>query len=333
MEAKVLRPNRENIELASKLIINGEIIGFPTETVYGLGADAFNESAVRKIFLAKNRPSDNPLIVHIQDISQLNKIAYELTDLEKKIVDLFWPGPLSIVLKAKETIPKVVTAGLDTVAVRMPVHPVAKKIIKAAGVPIAAPSANISGKPSATSAQYVYDDFKSKLSLIIDGGKCEFGLESTVIRVLKGKIYILRPGAITKEMLNKIAPTAYDSQQESNVPISPGVKHPHYHPNAKIILVKGSNEEKMKIKVSKLTKKNIKQAFYGFENIATKEDFTKYREFSGKNRLYNYAQNLYSFFRDCDELDIEEIIIHQVPEIGLGHAIMNRIEKASDKII
>ncbi|MFP4456111.1 MAG: L-threonylcarbamoyladenylate synthase [Clostridia bacterium] len=332
METKVLKPNKMNIKLAAKLINNGEIIGFPTETVYGLGADAFNESAVKKIFQAKNRPSDNPLIVHIQDTSQLVELTYELTELEKRIINSFWPGPLSIVLKSKEKVPKVVTAGLDTIAVRLPAHPVAKEIIKEAKVPIAAPSANISGKPSATSAQHVFNDFESKIPLIIDGGKSDFGLESSVIRVLEGQIVILRPGAITREMLSKIAPTTLSKNHEDTTPASPGIKHPHYHPNAKIILVKGMNYEEISNKVKKINNPNRRQAFFGFEKISSSDNFFKYSEVKGDNRLYDYAQNLYSFFRDCDQLGVDEIIIHQVPLIGLGHAIMNRIEKASDEI-
>lgn len=333
METKVLKANRTNIEYAARLIMQDEIIGFPTETVYGLGANVFSKKAVAKIFKAKDRPADNPLIVHIAELSQLEEIAFNLNNLEKQIVDLFWPGPLSIILKVKPVIPKIVTAGLDTVAVRMPAHPIAKQIINAANVPIAAPSANLSSKPSATSAQYVLDDFKGKILLIIDGDSCQFGLESTVVKVTNGQINILRPGAITKEMLEKVAPTEYKKFQQDGTPMSPGVKHPHYNPNAKVILVMGDNKREIKEKIYIAKNKTKKQAFYGFDKIVDEKDFVISMILKGEDCLYEYAKNLYSFFRDCDKIGIEEIITHQVPAKGLGHAIMNRINKASDLVV
>jgi L-threonylcarbamoyladenylate synthase len=333
METKIVKPTTENLIYASKLLKENYVIGFPTETVYGLGANAFSIQAVSKIFEAKNRPADNPLIVHIDDINKIKKITYPLNDIEQKLVNAFWPGPLSIVLKAKKEVPKIVTAGLDTVAIRMPAHPVARELIKLSDLPIAAPSANISGRPSATSSKHVFNDFNGKIPMIIDGGTCQFGLESTVVRVLGNQIVILRPGAITAEMLSEIALTEYSDLKNTKVAIAPGMKHPHYHPNAKIILVTGINDKEIKDKIDKKISYEKRVAFYGFKGIVEVSKFTKHFEVDGKDRLYDYAQSLYSFFRECDEDNVEEIVIHQVPKKGLGYAIMNRIKKAADQIV
>ncbi len=329
METKILSSDINSILLAAKLISSNEIIGFPTETVYGLGGNAFSEEAVRKIFTAKNRPADNPLIVHISSLKQLDDVANAYSDLAKKLMASFWPGPLSLILKAKDCVPKIVTAGLDTVAVRMPAHPVARDLISKAKVPIAAPSANISGKPSSTTANHVYEDFKGKIPLIIDGGECQFGLESTVVAVDK-EITILRPGAITKEMLESFANVNYDIYQNNGAPRSPGVKHPHYHPNARIVLLKGSKRE---IRQKAILQQGSHVGFFGrselFEGLSCKTKGLLEED----NFLYTYAEKLYAFFRECDYLGVETIVIHEVAKLGLGHAIMDRITKAADEIV
>ncbi len=333
MDTKILKPTEKTMKYAAKLLKKNYVIGFPTETVYGLGANALSKEAVSRIFKAKKRPEDNPLIVHIHDIDQLEDITYPMNDVENKLAERFWPGPLSIVLKAKSSMPKNVTAGLDTVAIRMPAHPIARDLIKISGLAIAAPSANISGRPSATSAKHVFKDFNGMIPLVIDGGNSQFGLESTVAKVLDNYIIILRPGAITKEMLQEVALVKDGEIDNTDTPLSPGMKHPHYHPNAKITLVKGTSNGEIKSKIKQLIAAEKRQAFFGFKYLINQDLFSKYREVVGKDRLFDYAQNLYSFFRECDEENIEEIIIHQVPKKGLGYAIMNRIEKASDIIV
>jgi L-threonylcarbamoyladenylate synthase len=329
MKTQVLKPNKKAIKLAAEYIKNNQVIGFPTETVYGLGGNALSTESIEQIYVAKNRPADNPLIVHIASKEDLELIVEDYPLLVTKLIESFWPGPLSIVFKASKRVPKIVTAGLDTVAVRMPAHPIAREIIREAGSPIAAPSANISGRPSSTTAKHVYEDFAGKIPLIIDGGDCEFGLESTVILV-GDKITILRPGAITKEMLERFSETEYKVFNQDGTPLSPGVKHPHYHPKAKIILLRGNKEEILN-KVHNLSFDSL--ALFGredyFSGVANENSLLLPLE----NFNYLFAAKLYSFFRQCDEKGVKNIVIHEVEKTGLGHAIMDRIEKASDIII
>lgn len=250
METKVLMPTYENIEYAGRLLADGELVGIPTETVYGLAANALNGQAVAKIFAAKGRPADNPLIVHISDISQIEKfgLVREIPETAKALMDAFFPGPLTIIMKKGE-VPNEVTAGLDTVAVRFPSHPVTKKLITAAGVPLAAPSANTSGKPSPTTAGHVFHDMNGKIPCIIDGGACKVGVESTVITVAGDVPTLLRPGGITLEQLRRcvdrveVAKAVLDRLASGETAQSPGMKYKHYAPMAKIILIRASGEK------------------------------------------------------------------------------------------
>jgi len=242
--------NYELLKLAGNAIKKGELVIFPTETVYGIGANGLDESAVENIFIAKGRKTDNPLILHISNIDMVNDIAKDITYLEHKLMDEFWPGPFTIVLNKKDVVPDIVTGNLNTVGVRMPLNDIAKKLIEYSNVPIAAPSANISGKPSGTNIEDIIDELKDKVSYIIDGGDTKIGLESTVVRVIDNNIHILRPGYITKEDLSKYGNVIVDkhilNKVEDNIDIlSPGMKYKHYAPNTKCILVYSNDNNKL----------------------------------------------------------------------------------------
>lgn len=242
MNTQLLQINDASLSLASDLLAKGELVAFPTETVYGLGANALDEEAVRSIFAAKGRPADNPLIVHIWNRAQLQELCEVSTEAEK-LMDAFWPGPLTITLPKKEKVPSVVTAGLPTVAVRMPSHPAAAALLQACNLPIAAPSANRSGKPSPTTAQHVLQDMEGRIPLILDGGSCDVGVESTVVGWQDGKLCIYRPGGITEEMLRKVvgevtlAGSILRPLEQGEKVLSPGMKYRHYAPEGQVTLV------------------------------------------------------------------------------------------------
>lgn len=232
-------------QLAAKLIKEGELVAFPTETVYGLGANGLNGEAVQKIFAAKGRPNDNPLILHVSRKSDTKKLWTQVTPMAQRLMDTFWPGPLTLIYERSNNIPDEVTAGLDTVAVRMPYNDTARALIRESGVPIAAPSANSSGRPSPTTAQHVLEDLNGKIPLILDGGMCRYGVESTVLSII-GKPKILRPGAITRHMLESvigeiaIADSILNPLKEGDSAPSPGMKYQHYAPDADVIVVEGT---------------------------------------------------------------------------------------------
>ncbi len=325
----ILAAGKENIVRAAQMIVAGELVGFPTETVYGLGANALSASAADKIFAAKMRPADNPLIVHIADLEQLDGLVTSVNTLEKRLMAAFWPGPLSLVFPASEAVPEIVRAGLPTVAVRMPAHPVALALIRESRLPIAAPSANISGRPSATRAQDVMTDFYTTVELVLDGGVCDFGLESTVIKVEENLIRILRPGAISMEMLAGFAPVLVESFNPDEKPLSPGMKYRHYNPEARVILVEADSAAEV---ASRLQTINLdtEAAYFGLAVMRPPLSFKKIKLLGGSDWLHDYAQLLYSFFRDCDASGIKDIVIHQVPQSGLGYAIADRVIKAAD---
>ena len=265
METVIKKIDENNIdidiikEMADK-IRNGETVIFPTETVYGLGANAMDENATKKIYEAKGRPSDNPLIVHIADVEEVDKIALEVGEKARKAMDEFWPGPLTIILKKKEIVPNVTSGGLSTVAIRMPSNKIANALIRESKTQIAAPSANISGRPSPTKAEHVVKEMSGRVSGIIMGGDCDFGLESTVVDFSEDKPMILRPGSITKEMLEEVlGDVSIDpslSKKEDNIKAkAPGMKYKHYSPNAQVYIVKGE-ENNVIVKMNELSKKN-----------------------------------------------------------------------------
>lgn len=299
-------PEDEEIRTAAEIIKSGNLVAFPTETVYGLGASALNTEAVKKIFKAKGRPNDNPLIVHIAKKEDLNELAVNIPEIAEKLINRFWPGPLTLVLKKNKVIPDEVTAGLDTVAIRMPKNEIAISLIEQSG-PIAAPSANLSGKPSGTSINHVIQDFNGKIDCIIDGGDADIGLESTVLDLTSSPIAILRPGKITFEQLRKIIPDLVISSHVKGEVKSPGMKYKHYAPRAKVILAKD------KIEISKIKKK------YSDKKIKVID----------MNNSKLLAKNLFKIFRESDIEGYEIIVVKTVKEKGIGLAIMNRLKKAS----
>ncbi|KDE28424.1 hypothetical protein BA81_06539 [Bacillus safensis FO-36b] len=320
------------IKQAADLLQQNEVVAFPTETVYGLGANAKETEAVMKIYEAKGRPSDNPLIVHIAEVQQLHEFAQIESEKAKALMDAFWPGALTIVLPCKPgTLSKQVTAGLSTVGVRMPDHPIALELIRAAGLPIAAPSANRSGKPSPTQADHVASDLEGRIAGIVDGGSTGIGVESTVVSCAGETPVILRPGGITKEALEEVVGTVSVDPgltKKDEAPVSPGMKYTHYAPEAQMYIFHGSDEEMQRhiqkykaegLKVGVLTTEEKKSLF-----AADVVYSCGYRE-----KSETVAANLYRVLRQFDETDVDLIISEAFSEQGVGSAIMNRLQKAA----
>ena len=331
-----MKENIDEIELkeASKLIEDGELVIFPTETVYGIGANGLDGEAVKNIFIAKGRAQDNPLILHISDIEMVDKIATDISDMERKIIDIFFPGPLTIILKKKDVVPSIVSGGLDTVGIRMPSNKIANSLIKYANVPIAAPSANISGRPSGTTLDDIKDEFADKVSCMIDGGNTLIGVESTVIRVIDNKIRILRPGKITAEQIRKVAgDVEIDNHilcqiQDGQKILSPGMKYRHYAPTAKCILIY-SEHEKNFIEKSKEIAEKYKNPIIltKTENISKIE---KIKTIDMGESLEEISKNIFTILRNVDKYNPDIVIIEGVEKQGLGLAIMNRLIRACE---
>ena len=330
--------NEEEIKEAAEEIKKGNLVLFPTETVYGIGANALDAEAVKKIFIAKGRAQDNPLIVHVDSIEMVEKIVKEITPLEKKLMERFWPGPLTIIFKRKseKIIPNVVTANLDTVGIRMPSNEIAKKLIQKAGVPIAAPSANISGKPSGTKVEDIIEELDGKVQYILDGGFTDIGLESTVIKIDNGVIDILRPGKITKEELEEVAnqveiDTHVLGKVEKNEKVaSPGMKYRHYAPNTKCMMVYSNNEEDMINKINEITldmqNENKKVLVLGREKHIN--SYIVKNKWNMGEELEEVAKNIFTLLRKVDKEKVDLVIIEGVGENGLGLAITNRLIRA-----
>lgn len=330
-------PKEEKLSIAAEIIRSGGTVAFPTETVYGLGANALDEKAVEKIFIAKGRPQDNPLIVHISSLSQLYPLVKEIPHNAEKLMKKFWPGPLTLLFNKSDKIPSKITAGLPTVAIRMPNHKVALDLIRLSNLPIAAPSANTSGKPSPTNSDHVVEDLFGKIDIILDGGPTGVGLESTVLDV-SGKVpVILRPGGITLEDLLEIFPNVeYDPAIEGIsgdlVPRAPGQKYKHYSPNARMIIVQG-DQHNIIGKIIKLAEEYKKDGLkVGI--MATEETKNKYDGFTtlvvGKRAApKTIAAGLFDTLRHFDKLKVDIIIAEGIGETGIGKAIMNRMKKAA----
>jgi len=333
------RTNTEELKIVCNLIRNGELVIFPTETVYGIGANALDTLAVGKIFLAKGRPSDNPLIVHLADKRKINEVADDITEVEQELIDNFMPGPFTLILKKKPIIPNVVTAGLDTVAVRIPNNIIAKGIITFSGVPIAAPSANISGRPSGTSIEDIRKELEGKVSAIVDGGKTEIGIESTVVKVVDEIPVIIRPGKVTPEEIKKVCgkvlidSKVFQRAVKTDISISPGMKYRHYAPETKCRVLYCENELDQVFYLKKTVKEyqgNL--VIIGFdehkEKIVLDED--RFISIGSIDNLNDYAKNIYSALRKADKIRPRIIIIEGVKKEGLGFAIMNRLLKTCD---
>ncbi|CAN7166952.1 L-threonylcarbamoyladenylate synthase [Rossellomorea sp. LjRoot5] len=317
---------------AAKILQKDEVVAFPTETVYGLGANATSDRAVEKIFKAKGRPSDNPLIVHISNKEQLEGLVEEIPSDAAKLIDAYWPGPLTIIFKNKENVfSGKVTAGLDTVGIRMPDHPVALSIIEAAGLPIAAPSANRSGKPSPTTAQHVIDDLEGRIAGVVDGGETGVGVESTVVDCTGEIPVILRPGGITKEQLEivvgkvEVDPSLKDGK---GAPKSPGMKYTHYAPDAPVYLVDGTREDVQRL-VDEKKAAGLKVGVLTTEEFAGEYQADIILSVGRRDDLKTVAQHLYDTLRAFNRSDVDIIFAEMFPEEGVGLAIMNRLQKAA----
>lgn len=339
MKTMISSIDKDNIDLEelkkhAKLLSEGKTVIFPTETVYGLGANALDEDAVKKIYEAKGRPSDNPLIVHIHEKEQVHELAKDVNDNAKIVMDRFWPGPITIILNKKDIVPKTTSGGLDTVAIRMPSHEIAKEIIKQSGVPIAAPSANISGRPSPTKAQHVKDEMEGRVSGIVLGGDSNFGLESTVLDLTSETPMILRPGSITKEdlesVLGKVELDPSLAKKEDNQKAkAPGMKYTHYSPDADVFIVSG-NEDDVFNKVNELILINNENGLKtGVMCLEKNKHKYNGEVISLGSTLEEVASNLFNVLREMDKLKVDIIYSEEFEIAGIGQAIMNRLLKSA----
>ncbi len=332
METKFL--TSEQCNEAGAILKKGGLVGIPTETVYGLAANALDGAAVAKIFEAKGRPMDNPLIVHIAEISELDDLVSYVPPVVYDLADAFWPGPLTIILDKSPIIPDEVSAGLDTVAIRMPSHPVARKIIKAAGVPLAAPSANTSGKPSPTTATHVMHDMAGKIDAVVDGGPCSVGVESTVITLATRKPRLLRPGRVTPEELEEVLgdellidDAVLGKLKEGERAASPGMKYKHYSPSSDVTIVRGTFSAFAEF---------VNQKFEGDNNVAAlvfdgEEGLDcKTYNFGAQDDDLAHAAKLFDALRACDDDKITELYVRCPSSDGVGLAVMNRLLRAAE---
>lgn len=338
MKTSLFNDTIENIRTAADIIRDGGLVAFPTETVYGLGADALNSEAVGKVYTAKGRPSDNPMIVHIAETSELAGLTDDISEDMRVLMDKFWPGPMTMIVRRKDIVPDVTTGGLDTVGVRLPSSDVARSLIKESGCPIAAPSANISGRPSPTTAEHVIHDLYGRIDGIICGEDCDFGIESSVIDMTCDPPMILRPGAITREMFSEtldkevavdqslfkrpknilepehVADAEAQERDDDFHPRSPGMKYKHYAPCAEMIIFDGESESVMKAMDAE-TEELEKQGKSVFKLSFTDEKLA--------------AHELFAKLREADELGVDVILAEALPEQGLGFSVMNRMLKSA----
>lgn len=324
----------DELKKQSDLLKNGETVIFPTETVYGLGANGLDEDAVKKIYKAKGRPSDNPLILHIYDKKEVNNLAKNVSETAELVMDKFWPGPLTIILDKKDTVPNITSGGLNTVAIRMPSNKIARELIKQSGLPIAGPSANISGKPSPTRANHVKEEMYGRVSGIILGGDCNFGLESTVLDLTTDIPMILRPGSITKDDLEKVIgkvcidPSLF-SKEDSKKAKAPGMKYTHYSPNADVNIVSGKNEDVIS-KINSMIKENDKNGVKsGVMCIDKNKEKYIGEVISLGDSLEEVASRLFDSLIEMDKRKIDIIYSEEFENTGLGQAIMNRLLKSA----
>ena len=292
----------------------GGIVAFPTETVYGLGANVFDEAAIRKIFEAKRRPADNPLIAHISSIVQTDELATEVTEIASRLIQKFFPGPLTVVLQKSERVPAIATAGLDTIGVRMPKNKSAIELIAACGVPLVAPSANISGRPSPTTWEAVYEDLNGRVDCILQGEPTEIGLESTVVDCTVDPPRVLRPGAVSIEQLRDVVPAIEAGVVSGASAKSPGLRHRHYSPRAKVIIVNGYHKV-LDIENS------------GYIGLSVPKNPPRLKKICAE--VDEYARSVFQFFRECDSKGIETIYCEAVEESFIGAALMDRIRRAA----
>ncbi|NPE29203.1 threonylcarbamoyl-AMP synthase [Methanococcoides sp. SA1] len=332
----------EELSRAAGIIKEGGTVAFPTETVYGLGANALDPDAVKKIFKAKGRPADNPLIVHVASKGQCNDLAKNISQTAFKLMDEFWPGPLTLILKAKKVVPEITTGGLDTVGLRMPANKIALELIRRSGTPLAAPSANTSGRPSPTSAEHVIQDLGGKIDSIIDGGMVEIGLESTVVDITGDIPVILRPGKVSAEDIKECAGDVEigytDKTLEGNETArSPGMKYTHYSPETKVILIEGSPmsvENTMVNLITNYHKKGKRVGLLATEEILDSINSDVTYSLGKKNEPGQAARSIFMGLRHLDNKEVDIILVDGTLRTdGIGTAIFNRLRKAADEII
>lgn len=330
----------ELLKKPAEILKYGGLVAFPTETVYGLGANALNEEAAKKIYAAKGRPSDNPLIAHIADFKDLDSLVLTISETGRKLMKAFWPGPLTLIFPKSDRVPYGTTGGLDTVAVRMPSDPVASALIRLSGVPVAAPSANTSGRPSPTTADHVWQDMNGKIEMIVDGGAVGIGVESTIVDVSEEEPMILRPGAITREMISEVLgreilldPAITSGPMKAQTkPKAPGMKYRHYAPKADLTLVEGEEQAVINT-INRLAEEKISQGFkVGI--ICTEETKENYpggmiKSMGIRAKEETIAHNLYGVLREFDDLNADFIFSESFSKDHLGQAIMNRLTKAA----
>ncbi len=312
---------QDRIHQAARILRQGGIVAFPTETVYGLGADAFNPLAVARIFEAKQRPFFDPLIVHVANQTNLDQLVAEIPSDAFRLMERFWPGPLTLVLLKKESIPEIVTAGLPSVGIRMPKHPLALDLIEASGCPIAAPSANPFGYVSPTTAEHVREQLKDRVDFILDGGPCEVGVESTIVSLAEGEPRLLRPGGVPLEEIESVIGKVRVDPQKNNRPVAPGMLPKHYAPRTPILL-DWSEED-----LARYENRNV--GLLAFQRVNPSFPFTRVEILSEKGDLREAAANLFSAMRRLDGSGLDVIFAESVPEVGLGRAIMDRLRRAS----
>jgi L-threonylcarbamoyladenylate synthase len=306
-------------DAAARFIRSGEIVAFPTETVYGLGANLFDESAVAKIFAAKQRPADNPLIAHIASVDEIERVAREIPPVARRLVDEFFPGPLTLVLPKRAGVPSLATAGLDSIGVRMPAHPTAHAFLVASGTPIAAPSANRSGRPSPTTWEAVRADLDGRIACILEGDRTAVGLESTVVDCTSDRPLVLRAGAVTLEALRRVEPATElgGPLGRDDAPRSPGAKHRHYAPRAAVLVGSPSSEPPTRT-----------SAYIGLDAPRDPGAWACVRTCTD---VVGYARDLFAFFRECDDAGADAIVCQAIEPVGLGLAVMDRITRAADR--
>ncbi|MBQ2948906.1 MAG: threonylcarbamoyl-AMP synthase [Clostridia bacterium] len=336
MHTQVKPVSMEAIEEAAELIRKGELVGMPTETVYGLGANALDEQAVRKIFEAKGRPGDNPLIVHVSSVDEIAPLVRAIPAAARKLMDAFWPGPMTLILPKSDRIPDCVSAGLDTVGIRLPASEAARALIAAAGRPIAAPSANRSGKPSPTTAQHVFEDMDGRIPLILDGGNCEVGVESSVIDATGERPVILRPGGVTPEMVEAVLGSVSVDEHvmsplaEGDIVRSPGMKYKHYAPAAKTVIFDGAQEDVIAAicaRYDEALAAGERPAILGFDE----HDFGGRVVISLGSACHagDAAARLFACLRELDERGETVALCEAVEATGIGLAVMNRMGRAA----
>ena len=329
METNILKPTKNNIRYCADLIKNGEVVGMPTETVYGLAANAFDENAVKKIFKAKKRPADNPLIVHIAEIDMIKELATDIPDVALAVCEKFWPGPITIVLPKSDKIPLITSGGLDTVGIRLPSNKIARELIKACGLPLAAPSANLSGSPSPTTANHVFDDMNGRILAILDDGSCSVGVESTVISIEDDIIRLLRPGKISVDDLKSVASdVVIDSgvleiiSNDAAVK-SPGMKYKHYSPKADVTLVSGSIEFFERY-VYERNSDDTYALIFDSDNISDDIRSIKFGDSSEQQ-----AERIFAILREIDKIGAKNVYARCPSKDGVGLAVYNRMLRAA----